>query len=151
MKHSIGSHVRRWLALGWSCLTIVLLLGISVLILGDPKFPLNVGIIKTSGRAGLWATLLPGLIGLGAVVLVLWHSRLGSRLLGIYSLFWTVVVASALPGVWNAKRSFCIRTFCITTPWLGRLLVFALATAFLLVTLWTRREATQPGQRTISY
>ncbi len=97
------------------------------------------------------ATVLPALIGLGAVVLVLWHSRLGSRLLGIYSLFWTVVVASALPAVWNAKRAFCIRTFCVTTPWLSRLLVFALATPFLLVDPWARREATKPRQRTISY
>lgn len=149
--HSIGSRVRRWLALGWSSFTIVLLLRISVLILGDSKFPLNVGIIKTTGRAGLWATLLPSLIGLAAVALVLWHSRLGLRLLGIYSLFWTAIVVSALPAVWNAKRSFCIRTFCITTPWLGRLLVFALAMPFLLVAFWTRSKAAQPVHPAISY
>ncbi len=138
MKHSTGSHARRVLALGWSSLTTVLLLGISVLILSDQNFPLNLGIIKTTGRAGLWATLLPGLIGLVAVVLVLWHWRSGALLLGIYSLFWTVLLASALPVVWNAKQSFCLRTFCITTPWLSRLMVFALATPFLLVALWSR-------------
>jgi hypothetical protein len=141
VNNSIASRVWRVLALLWSSLTAFLLMGISFLILRDAKFPLNLGIINTTGRAGLWATLLPGLIGLVAVLLALWHSKIGVRLLGIYSLFWAVVVASGLPAVWNAKRSFCIRTLCITTPWLGRLMVLALTAPFLLVALWTRFKA----------
>lgn len=141
MDHSLGWRVRRALALLWSWVTIGFLLFVSFLIVRDPGFPLNLGVISTTGGAGLWATLLPGLVGLVAVVLVLWHSTLGARMLGLYSLFWAGIFASALPTVWNAKRTFCTRTLCITTPWISRLLVLALATPFLLVAIWTRRHA----------
>jgi hypothetical protein len=139
----MGQQMCRGLALMWSALTIIFLLVISVLILGDERFPLNLGTIKTVGRAGLWVTLLPGLVGLLAVLLVLKGARLGAWILGIYSLFWTAVLISGLPAIWTAQQSFCTRTICITTPWVGRLLALALAGSFLLVALWTRREVTR--------
>jgi hypothetical protein len=50
------------------------------------------------------------------------------------------VLAAGLPSIWNVKTSFCTRTICITTPWIGRLLLFALATCFFLVALWSYRN-----------
>lgn len=148
MQPSIGRQVLRVLALLWSLLTTGFLLFVSVLILINPKFPLNLGIINTTGRAGLWATLLPGLVGLAGVALLLWRSPLGTRLLGVYSLFWVGILASGLPKVWNAERAFCTRTFCITTPWISRLMVLALVTPFLLVAIWTHRQVKPAnGQR----
>jgi len=143
MARPIGQQMWRALALTWSAFTIIFLLVLSVLILRDQRFPLNLGTIKTVGRVGLWVTLLPGLVGLLAVLLVQKGARLGAWLLGIYSLFWTAVLISGLPAVWNAQQSFCTRTICITTPWAGRLFVFSLARSFLLVALWVRREVTR--------
>jgi len=146
MGHSLGWQVRRVLALLWSSLTIGFFLFISVLILSDPRFPLNLGSINTTGRAGLWATLPPGVVGLSGIVLMFCHSAWGARMLGIYSLFWAAMIASGLPAVWNAQRTFCTRTFCIQTPWISRLLVLGLATPFLLVALWSRRQASQESR-----
>ncbi|MGB9031842.1 MAG: hypothetical protein WCC27_17095 [Acidobacteriaceae bacterium] len=141
MPGSVGSQVYRWLMLLWSAFTAVYLLITSALIFLDARFPLNLGLIRTTGRVGLWVTLLPGVVGVLALLLILLRARLGALLLGAYSLFWTVVLACTLPAVWNARSSFCTQTMCIRTPWIARLLVLALATPFVLAALWATGEA----------
>jgi len=141
MSHSIGYYLSRSLALLWSAFTSLYLLVLSALILRDAGFPLKLGSVNTTGRAGLWVTLLPGLLGLAGVLMVLARARAGAWLLGIYSLFWTGLLLAAMPAVWHARSTFCTRYFCITSPWLSRLLLLALATPFLLVALWSRRES----------
>ena len=47
----------------WILLTIFLFLGLSVLVFVTPRFPLAMGVIRTTGRSGLWVTLLPTLVG----------------------------------------------------------------------------------------
>ena len=69
--------------------------------------------------------------------------KVGAALVAAYSSFWCLTVLSGLPYVWNAKRSFCIRTLCITTPWLGRLMVLTLATPFLLAAVWAGRRVSR--------
>jgi hypothetical protein len=129
----------------WIVLTILLFLGLSVLVFVTPRFPLAIGLLRTTGRSGLWITFLPALVGLAGVLL--WRrAKLGAGLLTAYSSFWCLTFLSGLPYVWNAKRSFCIRTFCITTPWLGRLTVLALAGPFLLAAIWAGRSASQSGK-----
>jgi hypothetical protein len=149
MPVSAGSRVYRWFVLLWSAFTAVYLLIISVLIVRDARFPLNLGLIRTTGRAGLWVTLLPGVVGVLALVLILLRARLGALLLGAYSLFWTVVLACTLPAVWNARSSFCTQTMCIRTPWIARLLVLVLATPFVLAALWARGEAARGPTRIV--
>ena len=141
MARSICFHLNRILALLWSALTSLYLLLLSSLILRAPGFSLKLGSINTVGRTGLWVTLLPGLLGFMAVLLLLARRRAGAWLLSVYSLFWTGVLIAGLPAIWNARTSFCTRSFCITTPWLGRLLLLALAGVFLLVALWAYRGA----------
>jgi hypothetical protein len=141
MPGSAGSRIYRWVVLLWSAFTAVYLLVISALIFRDARFPLNLGLIRTTGRAGLSVTLVPGVVGVLALLLILLRVRMGALLLGAYSLFWTVVLACTLPAVWNARSSFCTQTMCIRTPWIGRLLVLALATLFVLGALWARGEA----------
>jgi hypothetical protein len=134
----------------WSAFTAIYLLVISVLILRDDRFALNLGMVRTTGRAGLWVTLLPGVVGLLALLLVTRRTRAGAFLLGLYSMFWAVVLGLALPSIWNAQSSFCIKSFCIRTPWMGRLLLFALATPFLLTAVWARVEAARGRHRLAS-
>lgn len=130
----------------WSTLSILLFLGLSVVVFVTPRFPLAIGVFRTTGRTGLWITLLPTLVGLGGVLL--WRrGKLGAGLLLTYSSFWCLTFLSSLPGVWNAKRSFCIRSFCITTPWVGRLIVMALATPFLLAAIWAGRKDSQSAAK----
>lgn len=136
-----GSLVRRCLALVWSWFSVIYLLVISALIVQDAAFPLRLGKINTVGRTGLWITLVPAVIGIAALLLVSIRIRLGGRLLSIYALFWTAVLGAGLPVVWNAQTSFCTRTFCIRTPWIGRTLLLALAGAFVSVAIWSWREA----------
>lgn len=93
--------------------------------------------------------VVPGLIGLIALLLVVLHARAGAFLLGLYSLFWIVVFGLALPAVWNARSSFCTQTMCIRTPWLGRLLVLALASPFVVEVLWARSEAAHGRRRVL--
>lgn len=136
MSGRFASHAYRWLALIWSATSILYLLVLSVVIILDASFRLDIGVIKMTGRAALWPVLLPAVIGLAGLVLLLWHVRCGGWLLGAYSSFWAGALIAGLPAIWNAKTSFCTRTICITTPWIGRLLLFALAACFALVALW---------------
>jgi len=146
MTRSVGYYLSRSLALLWSAFTSLYLLVLSALILRDAGFSLKLGSINTTGHAGLWVTLLPGMLGLAGVLMVLARARAGAWLLGIYSLFRTGVLLAAMPAVWRARSSFCTRYFCITTPWLARLLPLALATPFLLIALWAFRESVRSGR-----
>lgn len=141
MSGRFGFHLCRGLALIWSLATLAYLAVVSVAIIRNATFILNIGVIKMTGRSALWPILGPAVIGLIGLTLVLSHLRWGGWLLGAYSLFWAGVLAAGLPSIWNAKTSFCMRTICITTPWIGRLLLFALTTGFLLVALWTYLNA----------
>jgi hypothetical protein len=138
-----GGRIITWAAgiifVGGSAL---FLLGVSAAILQDRNFPLNFGLIRTIGRAGLWITLLPALAGLAGLALLRRSRSIGASLVGLYSLFWAVVAASGLPGIWNASRSFCLQglNLCITSPWLGRLLLIAIAASFLGVAAWSWRQ-----------
>jgi hypothetical protein len=134
-------RVARVLTVSWSQLTAILLLVIAFGILTQPAFPLGLGVIRTTGLTGLWVTLVPAVAALAGVALSRRRIRVGAGLLGAYSLFWTIVVASSLPLVWNAKRSFCLDSLgvCITSPWLGRLAGLTLLAAFLLPGIWCWR------------
>ena len=75
------------LVLIWSLVTISLLFGISVVLMSQPGFPFNPGLVHTTGRPGLWITLLPALVGFSGVLLRRHFRRLGAGLPGIYSIF----------------------------------------------------------------
>jgi hypothetical protein len=141
MSGGFGSLASRCLAVIWSATTIVYSAVVSAVIIGDANFRLNIGVITMTGRASLWPILVPAVIGLIGLLLVLRRVRWGGWLLGAYSLFWAGVLAAGLPGIWNAKTSFCTRTICITTPWIGRLLLFALPACFLLLARWAYLNA----------
>lgn len=140
MSRSTGSQLCYLFAVTWSAFTSLLLLIISVQVLQNPVFPLGLGAIHTVGKTGLLLTLLPAAVGLLAVLLSSRRVRSGLWLLGFYSVFWAGILLAAFPSIWNAKSSFCFRTVCITSPWLGRLLLFVLTMPFVLVALWTYRE-----------
>ena len=136
MKVSAGTL----LALFWICVTVILFFGLSVAVFVKPDFPLAIGVFRTVGRSGLWVTLLPTLMVV--IGLILWRrGRFGPRFIAAYNVFWFIALLSALPYVWNAKRSFCLRTFCITTPWVGRLTVLGLSVPFLLAAIWAARSS----------
>jgi len=141
MSGRFGSRLGRGVALIWSITTIAYWAVVSIAIIRDATFRLSIGVIKITGRAALWPTLGPAAIGLVGLILILSHLRRGGWLLGAYSLYWAGVLIAGLPSIWNAKTSFCMRTICITTPWIGRLLLFALASAFFLVALWSYLNA----------
>ncbi len=136
-----GHRVTGALARFWATASAIFLLVIAVQILMQPSFPLGLGSIRTTGLAGLWVTLVPAVVGLAGVVLTRASSRLGPGLVVLYSLFWSVGVASALPTIWNAKTSFCLSGlgFCITSPWIGRMAAIGVLASFLLVGGWAYR------------
>jgi len=136
--------LRLALVLLWTLLTAIWLTVIAVLIFRQPDFPLNLGLIRTTGRIGLLVTLLPALCGLGGMCLLFIRRELGAKLLVIYSAFWTGALLGSLPLIWNASHAFCIHNFCITTPWVGRLALFVLMTPFLLTAVWSLRQASRP-------
>jgi len=136
--------VARALVPFWSVGSAIFFLAVALGILTQPNFPLSFGLVRTSGLAGLWATLLPAVVGLGGVLLVRRPGPLGAGLLLLYSAFWSVLLASGLPNVWNAGTSFCLNSLgvCITSPWIGRLVAMGLLAAFLLVGVWSWRVLT---------
>ena len=145
-----GQRVTEGLARLWTAGSATLLLVIAVGILTQPGFPLGLGPIRTTGLAGLWVTLVPAVVGLVGVVLLRGDGRLGPGLVLLYSVFWSVVVASALPSVWNAKKSLCLNGpgFCITGPWIGRMVAVGILTPFLLVGVWAWRRVAERGRKT---
>jgi hypothetical protein len=126
------------LAFSWIVVTMFFFFGLSVAVFSNPRFPLALGMIRTTGRAGLWITLLPAVVALAGFIV--WkRKRLSAALLAAYCVFWSVAVLSGLPYVWNAKQSFCFKNYCITTHWVARLAILALATPFVLAAISTGR------------
>lgn len=125
-------RVLRWLAFGWTSISVITLLVLSTLILLQSRFPLNVGVIRTNGRVGLLVTLVPAAVAVGAMLRS--SRRTGSLFLIGYSLFWAAIFLSGLPAVWNARRSFCLNAlnFCIVSPWVARATVMMIALPFFL-------------------
>ena len=119
-------------------------------IFGNPRFSLNLGAIRTTGRTGLWMTLVPTIAGCLAFFLVLFRIRAGAIVLGAYCGFWTAVLAFGLSSVWNARESFCTPTMCIRTPWIGRLLVCGLTTPFAIMAIWAKHEFARLRQPELS-
>lgn len=140
MARSLRSEIGRWSALLWLAISTTYLLVLSVLIAGNAQFPLNLGAIRTTGRTGLWVTLVPAIAGSLAFFLLWLRIRAGALVLGAYCGFWTVILVCGLPWVWNARETFCTRTVCIRTPWIGRLLVIGLMTPFVIVAIWAKNE-----------
>lgn len=139
--------IAKLLSLLWIAGTAMLLLGLSVLIVKQRDFPLNFGLVRARGLDGLWATLLPGLVGLAGAVLVRSKRTMGAGLVALYSGYWTILLASGIPVVWNAKSSFCLNALgiCITVPWIGRAVVLGLVSAFALTGVWACRVMTVGG------
>ncbi len=133
------SGVQRALVSAWVVVTAIPLLAMVVHILTRPDFPIGLGFIRTRGLMGLWVTLLPAVVALGGVVTLGLRRRMGAAMLLAYSVFWSVLLAGALPLVWNAESSFCFRGLgvCITAAWLGRAVVLLLLSFCLLVFAWT--------------
>jgi hypothetical protein len=143
-RHPLTGGLARF----WITGTAILLLVVAVGILSQPGFPLGLGVIRTTGLAGLWVTLVPAAVGLTGVMLLRAPGWLGPGLVLVYSVFWSLVVGSGLPSVWNARESFCLTGlgFCITSPWIGRTAALGLLTSFLLVGLWAwQRLADRAG------
>lgn len=119
-------------------MTMFFFLGLSVAVLRNPRFPLALGIIRTTGRTGLWITLLPAMVALVGLI-ARTRKKFSAVLLAAYCAFWSVVILSGLPFVWNAKQSFCFKNLCITSHWVARLAVLGLATPFVLAAISTGR------------
>lgn len=137
-----GKGVRRALVSLFVMVTIGFLLVITVLIVTQPQFPLNIGLVRTTGRAGLVATAVPAMAGIIGLVLLWRRRRIGSLLVAAYCAFWTIVFLGGLPQVWNSRQSFCLKglNFCIVSPWVARLTVLAIVTPFLLSGWWSLRQ-----------
>ncbi len=126
--------MRRFLvvvALIWTAATAGFLLFVSVLMIVQPRFPLNLGAIKTVGPSGLFVTLVPAAAAIAGLASL--RSGRGS-LVAAYHAFCAAVMLSGLPAVWDARRSFCIKglDFCIYSPWVARLTVIGIAVPFIL-------------------
>ncbi len=117
-------RVIRRLAVFWVAATAVLLLGIAGHVVTERGFPLGLGLIQTKGLAGLWPTLLPGVLGIAGVVLLGRSSRAAGALLLAYSAFWALVLASLLPTAGHGSR-------------VGLPVVVMLLTPFVLVGAWS--------------
>lgn len=144
MPSSFVTRLQLSLALFWTLISIFFFLGLSVAIFREPGFALNLGFLRATGRAGLWITFVPAAVGLVGVILMLARNkRLGWWFIGGYCIFWALAILSGLPAAWNAKRTFCIDVlkFCIVTPWISRIMVLGLATAFFLVVIWAWKSA----------
>ncbi len=138
-----GVEVRRGLVSLFISATIGFLVLITILIVFQPKFPLSFGLVRTTGITGLLVTALPAGVGILGLLQMWRRRRIGSILVAAYSLFWGVLFLAGLPQVWNAQKSFCVEgmNFCITSPWVGRLTVLAIASPFLLSGWWSVQQA----------
>lgn len=76
------------LVLLWIVPGILLLYVTAGSILGKPDFHLGLGLIQTTGRTGLFFTLVPALWGTAALLLLFRVPVVGGRLLAAYCLFW---------------------------------------------------------------
>jgi len=136
----------------FAAITIGFLVVIAILMLVQRDFPFDLGIVRTVGRAGLPATMLPAAVAVLGVVLIWRRRRLGGVLLAAYSAYWAIVFLAGLPRIWNARQSFCLKglNFCIVSPWVARLTVLAIVVPFALAAWWSIRQARQAALKAAS-
>lgn len=141
-RRKLATGLARVLAELFLSTTVGLLVVIALQIFAQPGFPLDLGCIRTTGRTGLSVTLVPAIVGMIGLAQLRRRRPAGPWLVAAYSGFWAAVILGGLPGVWNAKQSFCLEglNFCIVSPWIARLTVLALATPFLLSAGWALRQ-----------
>ena len=149
MRSRIVPGVLRALVCAFVSATVIFDLVITVMIAIRPGFPLDVGLIRTVGRAGLAVTVPPAVVGLVGLAWLRRRRALGAALVATYSGFCAAVFLGALPRVWNAPRSFCLQglNFCILSPWVSRLTAVGIAAPFVLTAWWSVRQAKrrEPG------
>jgi len=143
MRKTRAQFIRCALVCLFISVSIAFQLLVTLLIFAQPEFPLNIGVVRTTGRVGLFASLLPALVGTLGLVLLRYRRAVGAWFLTAYSGFWAVVFLAGLPQVWNVRQSFCLEGlgFCITSLWIARVTVFAVALPFLLSVWWSLQQA----------
>ncbi len=124
----------------WATFTVVALVVITTLILKEPGFSLGLGLIRTHGLAGLWVTVPSIVLGITGLILLTMRRAIGTRLLLIYSVIWTLTLVpgmlSELPAIVRHPLAYCTSRTCI--PWVIKV---AITVAFVLSALWYARQA----------
>lgn len=143
---SRGERVFLALASLWTTFTVISLGVITALIVREPAFPLGLGWIRTRGLFGLLITIPSALVGIAGLILLRINRTTGSRLLLLYSAFWTSTLFPAmiaeLPTIVRHPLAYCTSGTC--TPWV---ITVSITVAFALSMFWFARHAFfQPGQ-----
>jgi hypothetical protein len=146
-RFTMEVHMKTWasrtlsvLVYLWTIPSVLFLLFVSLLIMREPGFPLILGLVETKGLMGLWATLIPGMVGLAAMILLLRHRPVGAKLLILYCLFWLISLGGECLVDWAQRQM----TF---SGWLhDDALVFVLLAPFLLSALWAWRRGVSASQ-----
>lgn len=141
MSKLFGPRVRLGLVLAWTIPSVILLLGVSIAMLRDPRFPFGLGLIQTRGPRGLWAAAPPGLLGVTAVALLFWRRQLGARLLFLYCLFWIVCLGGGVVKDWHDIVPQNPPSESIANWLPAMLIVVGMVIGFLLVGRWAWGQA----------
>jgi hypothetical protein len=103
MREVFSSRVRLVLIELWLAATIVLLLIATAAALRDPTLRIEIGLLDTRGLPLVWATTLPAICGIVALLGVFQRRPSAPLSLLLYSLYWLVIFAGGMVAdVWSS-------------------------------------------------
>jgi hypothetical protein len=140
MQEASSSRLRLVVIQIWLGATIVLLLTAAASSLRNPRLLIHIGMVDARGLSAVFATTLPAICGIAALLGLFQRRASASVPLLLYSLFWLVLLGGGLLGeAWSAGLAGLARISAHT--WLvGGVMYAAIISGFLIMAYWSFRH-----------
>ena len=136
MQPSFQSRLRLGMVELWLAATVVLLLIAASSSLRSPSLLIHVGLINARGLSAVWATVLPAICGIAALMGLFQNRGSGPILSLLYSLFWlAILVGGMLAAAWNLGPAGIERIGWYTW-FVGGVIFVTMVSLFLITTRW---------------
>ncbi|MDE3137185.1 MAG: hypothetical protein KGL59_11470 [Acidobacteriota bacterium] len=147
MRETPSSQLRLVVIELWLGVTIVLLLTATASSLRDPSLMIYIGMIGAKGLSAVFATTLPAICGIAALLGLFQRRTSASVPLLLYSLFWLVLLGGGmLEEAWSAGLAGISRLNAHT--WLvGGVMYAVMISGFLIMAHWSIRHLSERRPR----
>jgi hypothetical protein len=147
MQQALSSRLRLVIIELWLAATIVLLLIATGAALRDPRLLIHIGLLDAQGLPAVWATTLPAICGIVALMGLFQRRPSAPVPLLLYSLFWLAVFGGGmLAAAWSSGLEGIARLDA--HAWLvGGVTFLTMISGFLMMAHWSleRLSGRSPG------
>jgi hypothetical protein len=137
MQPSLTSRLRLTLVEFWLAATVVMLLIATSSSLRSPSLLIHIGLINARGLSAVWATVLPAICGIAALMGLFQNRGSAPILTLLYSLFWlATLVGGMFATAWHSGPAG-IERISWYTWFVGGVIFVTMVSLFLITTRWS--------------